>query len=595
MKKHIFFTIILSFFLLFISEKNNAQNLPVGLAPQEVAYIPAYTQSRHLVSSGITTPPNFPVRSMAEWEEIQALVITWTQYQATLKEIVRYAQEECRVIIVCSDSNQVKSYLSSNGITTNNVEFIEEDYDSIWMRDYGANTVYQNDVDSLMLVDWIYNRPRPDDDVLPERIAAHIGVPIYSTTVAPYDLVHTGGNYMSDGFGTGFSSKLIIDENGSSGQYNQTVKTENEINDIMEDFMGIDRYVLMDVLPYDGIHHIDMHMKLLDEETLLIGEYPVGQADGPQIEANLQYVLSSYNSMFGTPYKIARIQMPPDDNGNYPDQGPNWNPGDYRTFTNSVIVNKTVLVPTYDEQYDTTALRIYRENMPGYRVIGIDCNNIIQASGAIHCITKAVGVEDPLLISHQELADITVPISDYEVNALVKHRTGLSNVKLYYTTDTLTGYQNVMMSLSDSVNSTWTGFIPSQTAGSTIYYYVDATANSGKNQVRPMTAPTGFWSFKVLVNAGAEPLLNPTIIHLEAAYPNPASAITCIPVSSTMNKQIRLRLLDVLGREVQSIFKGVLPIGRSYHFFNADQLVSGVYFIEMTTFTGVETQKIMLK
>lgn len=38
--------------------------------------------------------------------------------------------------------------------------------------------------------------------------------------------------------------------------------------------MGIDRYIKMDELPYDGIHHIDMHMKLLDEETLLVGEYP---------------------------------------------------------------------------------------------------------------------------------------------------------------------------------------------------------------------------------------------------------------------------------------------------------------------------------
>ena len=35
----------------------------------------------------------------------------------------------------------------------------------------------------------------------------------------------------------------------------------------------------MPTLPYDGIHHIDMHMKLLDEETLLVSEYPDGVAD----------------------------------------------------------------------------------------------------------------------------------------------------------------------------------------------------------------------------------------------------------------------------------------------------------------------------
>ncbi|MFN8165148.1 MAG: agmatine deiminase family protein [Bacteroidia bacterium] len=107
----------------------------------------------------------------------------------------------------------------------------------------------------------------------------------------------------------------------------------------------------METLPYDDIHHIDMHIKLLDEETLLVGEYPQGIADGPQIEANLQYVLSNFNSVFGTPYKVIRIPMPPDASNSYPNVG-----GDYRTYTNSVFVNNTIILPTYSQQYDTTAI-----------------------------------------------------------------------------------------------------------------------------------------------------------------------------------------------------------------------------------------------
>ena len=38
----------------------------------------------------------------------------------------------------------------------------------------------------------------------------------------------------------------------------------------MKKFMGIERYIKMETLPYDEIHHIDMHMKLLDEETILM-------------------------------------------------------------------------------------------------------------------------------------------------------------------------------------------------------------------------------------------------------------------------------------------------------------------------------------
>jgi agmatine/peptidylarginine deiminase len=74
--------------------------------------------------------------------------------------------------------------------------------------------------------------------------------------------------------------------------------------------------------------------------------------------------------------------MPPQNNL-YPNNG-----GDYRTYTNSIIINKTVIVPTYETYYDTTALRIYREAMPGYNVVSINCNSIIPSLGAIHCITK---------------------------------------------------------------------------------------------------------------------------------------------------------------------------------------------------------------
>ena len=120
---------------------------------------------------------------------------------------------------------------------------------------------------------------------------------------------------MSDGHGTAFASELILEENEAGNPYFVTVKDEVEIDDMMSDYMGISRYIKMPVLPYDEIHHIDMHMKLLDEETLLVSEYPTGAADGPQIEANLQYVLSNFNSMFGTPYKVIRITVPPSTGG----------------------------------------------------------------------------------------------------------------------------------------------------------------------------------------------------------------------------------------------------------------------------------------
>jgi hypothetical protein len=232
-------------------------------------------------------------------------------------------------------------------------------------------------------------------------------------------------------------------------------------------------------LPFDGIHHIDMHIKLLDEETLLIGQYPTGTADGPQIEANLQYILSTFNSLFGTPYKVIRIVMPPDGNGDYPDAF-----GDYRTYTNAVFVNKTVILPTYAQQYDTTAIRIYREALPGYTVTGINCNSIIPQSGAIHCITKEIATSDPLLISHQSLDDTYDTVNPYQIDARIQHRSGISTAEVYYRTDTMQPYVSVPMTLTSTPNNTWTGYIPAQAVGARVYYYVNATAVSGNKFVR---------------------------------------------------------------------------------------------------------------
>jgi len=250
--------ITLIFFVPFISIAQ--QDLPVGFSNEELQQM-ELMKFEPVVSTnqyGIKTPPSSPVRTMAEWEESQAVAITWTSYSSMLKDIVKAAQTECTVYIVCSgtsgsDSTSIKNYLTSNSVPLTNLHFKIAPYNSVWIRDYGPNPAYTNDVDSLIFVDWIYNRPsRPKDDTVPSVIARDLKIPIYITSQSPYDIIGTGGNWMSDGLGTAFGSNLTIQENPNH--------STAAIDQIMHDFMGINRYIHMTVLPYDGIHHIDMHM-----------------------------------------------------------------------------------------------------------------------------------------------------------------------------------------------------------------------------------------------------------------------------------------------------------------------------------------------
>jgi len=409
-------------------------------------------------------------------------------------------------------------------------------------------------------------------------------------------LVHTSGNFMSDGSGHFFSSELVLDENAPGNPYYSPGKTPAEVDQTIDAFMGMSTYCKMSNLPYDGIHHIDMHMKLLDEQTLLVGEYPQGVADGPQIEANIQYLLSQYQTKWGTPFKVVRIPMPPSTSGLHPDDG-----AYYRTYTNSVFINKTVLVPVYREQYDTTGLRILRENLPGYHVLGIDCDNfnsnpdldqrIISQSGAIHCITHSVGVNDPLYISHQSLAD-SWSNGPFAFKAEILHRSGIASATLHYTTDTSQGFQNLPMSLQTGSTEIWETQIPWISGGNEVFYYISAQANSGKSQLRPLPAPQGHWKFKVF---GSMHLPTEPSPFSKPVFPNPSSGITVLPLQVQSSAPIEIEIQDLLGRKIQHWEPQTYPPGTQSLFFDTSNWRAGMYRIIFRQGNQKQEQKLMVR
>jgi len=569
-------TFYLLLFVLLISRFTIAQDLPNFMTEDEKKIYPNYIPPRG--NDKDINPPFSKVRTIAEWEENQAIMVTWTSYTSILAQIVKYIQPECICVIICTDSNSVKSTLTSNGVPLVNLRFLYASFNTVWCRDYGQWCAYTNDVDSLKFIDWTYNRPRPQDDQIPVYISQLFNVPLHQTTTSPNDFIATGGNFMTDGHGTAFSSKLIIDENPT--------KTEAQIDTIVKKYMGIKRYIKMNTLPYDGIHHIDMHMKLLDEETLLVGQYPTGVSDGPQMELNLQYVINNFQTSFNKPFKVVRIPMPPSSGGQYP---PN---SSYYTYTNSLIVNKTVIVPIYGFAQDSTALRIYREAMPGYKIYGVNCASMISASGAVHCITKDIGVFEPLFISHSGYRNTSNTTTPYEIKASIKTKSGVANAKLFWTTDTLSGYTQVNMI---AVADTFKANIPAQPLNTKVYYYISATSNSSKTVTKPFTAPSGNFRFTVMnpVAINNEPSVI-TNYNLEQNYPNPFNPMTSIRFSLAKSGLTTIKVYDVLGREIAELLNEVKESGTHFVNFDGSYLTSGIYFYKISSGNFSDTKKMLL-
>jgi len=571
MKFYRYFSVAI-LFLFFLPLMITAQDpLPKWMTAAEKEIYQQYLDE--LPAGKQVTPPVSLPRTPGEYEEVQGVVVTWAAYAAELREIIRYARTATTVYIICSNPSQVQSYLTSGNVPLDNIVFIQAAFNSVWIRDYGPQSIYLADGDQLAFVDWVYNRPRPSDNLIPGVLADYFSLPIFQMTSNPNLLTATGGNFIFDGFGSGFSSELILTENSSL--------SEAQIDNIMLNYLGISRYIKMPELPYDNISHIDMHMKLLNEETFLVGQFPTGVSDGPFIESNLQSLLNNHMSVYDRPYKVVRIPMVPSSSGNYP---PN---ASYRTYTNSIILNNLVLVPTYGHFLDTQALQIYQDAMPGYEIVGINMNNVISASGAIHCIVREIAAEDPILFAHA--APDTVPAwqESFEVKATITSHSGIESATLFWTTDPALGFLEEEMILE---NDTFRAWIPGQDYSAQIAYYLSATNGNGKTSSKPLVAPEGYYSLmynsEVSVSGPAQNL------HFKV-YPNPSEGLMTLTMPAT-RAETELLVTNIHG---QVLLHQIIAASATDPMINIDlrQQPAGIYLIRLTSGNETGMEKVIIR
>jgi hypothetical protein len=249
-------------------------------------------------------------------------------------------------------------------------------------------------------------------------------------------------------------------------------------------------------------------MKFLDEETILVGRFKEGDNDyglNDDIDANISTMQTEYETHFGRKYKIHTVPMPSPTQYNWGD-GLGWV---FRSYTNSLIINKLVLVPTYNHIRDVEAINTYETLMPGYAVVPINCTAFDGFGGAIHCITMGIGAANPIYVEHEKIraydpdddVDYTGP---FEVWTILKSQTAISSASLFWSNSPGSGYQQ--LPLVHYGNDNYLAYIPPQAAGSTVYYYL-STTNNEKTITKPIPADDGGY-MEFQVDAGAEPPVN---------------------------------------------------------------------------------------
>ena len=296
---------------------------------------------------------------------------------------------------------------------------------------------------------------------------------------------------------------------------------------------------------------------------------------------NVQNVLNNYQSIYNRPYKVVRIPMVPSSSGNYP---PN---ASYRTFTNSIILNNLVLVPTYGHYLDNQGLQIYQEAMPGYNIVGLNMESVIGASGAIHCITREIAAEDPILFAHARPDEALTQADSFEIKAYIKSNSGIENASLHWTTDLSSGFMAEEMILENDTFRVW---IPVEAGTAEIAYYFSATNGNGKTSSKPLVAPEGYYTLSITSTVGFRQTARlPGFM----VFPNPSEGkmLLTMPASS---KDVELLITTMHG---QVIRRQIIAASTTDPMINIDLSghAAGVYLIRLTSGNETATQKVLIR
>lgn len=404
-----------------------------------------------------TDPPEGEVRAIAEFEPMESVLI---RYPLGIPlDLVAIMSEEILVSTIVSgpyqENNAIEDFENA-GVNMDNVTFIHAPTDSYWTRDYGPWYIEYGD-NQIGVVNFPYNRPRPNDNDIPIVIADSLDLELFGM-----NLVHTGGNYMATGINQGASTTLVIDENDY---------TIEEMDQLTLDYLGIGQYHYNEDPLGEYIEHIDCWGKFLDVDKVIIGQVPESDYRYEDFEAVADYYENTLSD-WGNTYEVYRVFTP----GDYPNT----------PYTNSLILNDRVFVPVTGSQYDDEALESWEAAMPGYEIIGIDYYSW-ENTDALHCRTHEMADRFMLKINHMPTLGDVERLEEYPVEAEIEAFSGealyADSVKLYYRFEDGMGYEHSVM--TNTTGDMYTASIPVPESINEVQYFIHAADESGRSENHP--------------------------------------------------------------------------------------------------------------
>lgn len=338
-------------------------------------------------------------RFPAEWEKQQGILLCfphngndWPGKYSTIQwafvEFIKKVAEVEEVFLLVANEKlkeKVVGMLEMAHVKIENVSFIIQKTNRSWMRDSGPIIIKNNNGREALNFNfngWAKYSNYQLDKLVPAKIAAFLNIPLTQAVYNGKPVVLEGGAIDSNGKGTLLTSEECLLHPSIQVRNKNFTKADYEA--VFKEYLGITNVIwLGDGIAGDDTHgHIDDLCRFVNEDTIItVVESDIKDPNYAPLQDNLKR-LQQAKLENGKAPNIVCLPMPKRidfDNVRIP-----------ASYANFLILNKCVLVPTFNDPNDRIALNIIADCFPDREIIGISAIDLIWGFGTLHCLSQQI-------------------------------------------------------------------------------------------------------------------------------------------------------------------------------------------------------------
>ncbi|SHG32404.1 agmatine deiminase [Flavobacterium segetis] len=338
-------------------------------------------------------------RFPAEWEKQQGILLCFPhngndwpgKYEAVKWAFVEFIKKVAtfeEVFLMVADEIQkekVNVMLETAHIDLSKVSYIIQKTNRSWMRDSGPIIVKngtEREALNFNFNGWAKYKNIQLDKHVPAKVADFLNIPITQVMYNGKPVIVEGGAIDTNGRGTLLTSEECLMH--PEIQVRNPNFTKEDYEAVFKEYLGITNVIwLGEGIEGDDTHgHIDDLCRFVNEDTIVtIVETDKNDHNYQPLQDNLKRLQNAKLENGKSPIIVA-LPMP-----KRLDFEKLRLPASYANF---LILNKSVLVPTFNDSNDRVALNILSECFPDREIIGISCTDFIWGFGTLHCLSQQI-------------------------------------------------------------------------------------------------------------------------------------------------------------------------------------------------------------